>query len=344
MTIIEPGAQSTDSTPKESSSPPQRTSAPRAGILVGLAERYALLLLLLVIVLFFSVFPKSSGTFPTGANFSVLLGNQSVIALLALAVIFPLVCGYFDFSLGAIAATSGVLSAGLMARHHTPLLVAALLSVLVGLAIGLINGVLVTRFRMNSFVTTLGMATLLGGVIQWYTSGQTISAGISDALINFGSQTTLGLPRVVYVVAKAPRLGADLDGTGLLGTVYVVAVATAVAWFLLTHTPYGRGLYAIGSNPRSARLVGLGVERNVIIAFVIAGGLSGVVGVLQLARAGSATADAGTNLLFPALAAAFLGPARILQRDGHDHRCAVRRGQRQRPHAVGCGRLGQPGL
>jgi ribose/xylose/arabinose/galactoside ABC-type transport system permease subunit len=91
----------------------------------------------------------------------------------------------------------------------------------------------------------------------------------------------------------------------------VVVVATAVAWFLLTHTPYGRGLYAIGSNPRSARLVGLGVERIVIIAFVIAGGLSGVVGVLQLARAGSATADAGTNLLFPALAAAFLGATAV---------------------------------
>ena len=290
MTILEP---SSDSAPADVADAPATPAAPRprprGGKPLHLAERYALLLLLIVIVIFFSVYPDSAGTFPTTANVSVLLGNQAVIALLALAVIFPLVSGYFDFSLGAIAATSGVLSAGLMSRHGVSLTVAVVVSVLLGVLIGLVNGLLVTRLRMNSFVTTLGVATLLGGIIQWYTGGQTITNGVSTALIDFGSQQTLGLPRVVYVVI----------------------IAAAIAWFLLSHTPYGRSLYAIGSNPRSARLVGLGVERSVIIAFVIAGALSGVVGVLQLARAGSATADAGTNLLFPALAAAFLGATAV---------------------------------
>lgn len=282
MTMIESDAQPV--------SAPAAAPAPRTALgLLHFAERYALLLLLVLIAAFFSVYPQSAGTFPTTANVSVLLGNQAVVALLALAVIFPLVCGYFDFSLGAIAAVSGVLSAGLMSRHHAPLLVAVLVSVLLSVAIGLFNGFLVTRLAMSSFVTTLGMATLLGGVIQWYTGGQTITTGIPDSLIEFGSRQTLGLPRVVYIVV----------------------LAAFAAWYVLTHTPYGRGLYAIGSNPRSARLVGLGVQRNVIIAFVIAGGLSGVVGVLQLARAGSATADAGTNLLFPALAAAFLGATAV---------------------------------
>lgn len=257
--------------------------------LKNLAERNALLAILVAVIIFFGLYPGSAETFLTTENFSVLLGNQAVVALLALAVILPLVSNYFDFSLGAIAATSTVVSAGLMSRHDVPLWVAVLLSLLLGTAVGWVNGLLVTRLGLSSFVTTLGMATLLGGIIQWYTGGQTIVAGISDGLIGFGSGTWAGIPRVVYVVV-------------------LVAV---ILWYLLVHTPYGRTLYAIGANPRSARLLGIPADRNVHLSFVLAGLIAGVVGVLQLARAGAATADTGTSILFPALAAAFLGATAV---------------------------------
>ncbi|MFC4063530.1 ABC transporter permease [Actinoplanes subglobosus] len=253
------------------------------------AERNALLALLVAVVVFFSVYPGSAETFATSANFSVLLGNQATVALLSLAVILPLVSNYFDFSLGANAVTGTVLAAGLMSRHDAPLWLAVTAAIVLAGVIGWVNGLLVTRFRLSAFVTTLGMATLLGGVIQWYTGGQTISTGVSDALISFGSQTWLGLPRVVYVVL-------------------LVAV---VLWYVLVHTPYGRTLYAIGANPRSAKLLGIPADRNVHLSFVLAGLIAGVVGVLQLARSGSATADTGTSLLFPALAAAFLGATAV---------------------------------
>ncbi|TFV49563.1 ABC transporter permease [Blastococcus sp. TF02A_35] len=256
----------------------------------GHAERHALLGLLVAVVAFFSLYPDSAQTFFTSSNASMLLGNQSVVALLALAVILPLVTGYFDFSLGAVAALSSVLTAGLMSFHGWSLWAAVAVSVAAGAAIGAVNGLLVTRFGLNSFVTTLGMATLLGGLVQWYTGGQTILAGIDPALPQFGSATWLGLPRVVFIVA----------------------LATVVLWYLLAHTPFGRRLYAIGSNPRSARLVGVRVDRSAWTTFVMAGALAGVAGVLQLARAGSATADNGTGLLFPALAAAFLGATAVV--------------------------------
>jgi ribose transport system permease protein len=83
------------------------------------------------------------------------------------------------------------------------------------------------------------------------------------------------------------------------------------AWYVLAQTPYGRCLYAIGSNPRAARLVGIPVRRYVLLAFAAAGALAGLAGVLQTARTGGATADPGTSLLFPALAAAFLGATAI---------------------------------
>ncbi|MGY1812600.1 ABC transporter permease [Blastococcus sp. SYSU D00820] len=271
--------------------PDDRTGAPvaRRGRFRGLAERHALLVLLIAVAAFFSLYPGSADNFATSANMSVLLGNQSTVALLALAVILPLVCGYFDFSLGAIAAASTVLTAGLMSFHDLPLGLAMAAGIGLGVVVGLINGLLVTKLGLNSFVTTLGMATLLGGLIQWYTGGQTILTGLDPRLAQFGSQTLFGLPQVVYVVA----------------------VAALVLWYLLAQTPFGRGLYAIGANPRSAALVGIRVQRSSWTTFVIAGGLAGVVGVMALARAGSATADNGTGLLFPALAAAFLGATSV---------------------------------
>jgi ribose transport system permease protein len=219
----------------------------------------------------------------------VLLGNQSTVALLALAVILPLVSGYFDFSLGAIAAASSVFTAGLMSFDDLPLGLAMTVGIAIGVVVGTVNGLLVTKLGLNSFVTTLGMATLLGGVIQWYTGGQTILAGLDPRLAQFGSKTLFGLPQVVYVVA----------------------IAAAALWYLLAQTPFGRGLYAIGANPRSAALVGIRVQRSSWTTFVLAGGIAGVVGVMALARAGSATADSGTGLLFPALAAAFLGATSV---------------------------------
>ncbi len=277
-----------------SAAPEERAAAPAPGRgahggVKGLFERHALLLLLVAVAVFFSVLPASADVFPTQENLSVLLGDRATVALLALSVILPLVCGYFDFSLGAIAATSSVLTAGLMSFHDLPLGLAMTAGIGVGVLVGAVNGLLVTRFGLNAFVTTLGMATLLGGLVQWYTGGQTILLGLDPRLAEFGSTTLLGIPQVVYVVA----------------------VVAALLWYLLAQTPFGRSLYAIGSNPRSAALVGIRVQRSVWSTFVLAGGIAGLVGVLSLARAGSATADPGTGLLFPALAAAFLGATAV---------------------------------
>jgi ribose/xylose/arabinose/galactoside ABC-type transport system permease subunit len=286
MTMTNPAQVDTAPDGAPDAGPPR---AARGRLLTGLAERYALLILTALIAVFFSVYPDSSESFATLANLNVTLGTQTAVALLALAAVLPLVAGHIDFSLGATAATSMVLCAGLMSRNGLPLGAAVVICVLLGGLIGLVNGVAVTRFRMNPFVTTLGVGTLLGGIIQWYTRGQTIFSGISRQLTDFGSLTLIGLPQVTFVVV----------GLGV------------VSWYVLTHTPYGRSLYAVGSNERSARLVGVRVDRNVLIAFVGAGLLAGVAGVLQLSRTGSATADTGTSLLFPALAAVFLGATTV---------------------------------
>ena len=246
-----------------------------------------------MVVAFFSAYGPSRDVFASSANAGVVTGNQAVIGLLALAALFPLISGYFDFSVGANSALCSVICASLMSSQHAPLVVAVGVAALLGAAIGAVNGVLVARFGLNAFIVTLGMSTLLGGVIAWKTGGQTISTGISPTLTNFGSVTLFGLPRLVYLVAALALL----------------------AWYVLEQTPYGRRLYAIGANARSARLVGIRVRREVFVAFLVAGALAGVAGVLTTARTGGATADTGNGLLFPAIAAVFLGATAV--RPGH---------------------------
>lgn len=252
-------------------------------------ERFALPLLLILIIAFFGILPASSSVFLSGANVSVVLANQSVITLVAIALVFPLVAGHFDFSVGGIAVLSSVVTAASMAHFSLPLWLSCLLGIAAACLIGAVNGLLVARFGMNAFVSTLGMATLLGGLIQWYTGGLAI-IGVDPAFTTFGSSSWLGLPRVVFVVA----------------------IVAFLAWYLLTHTPFGRSLYAIGSNNRAAVLVGLPLRRYTQTAFVLSGTLAGAAGVILAARTGGANADNGTYLLFPALAAVFLGATAIL--------------------------------
>jgi ribose transport system permease protein len=268
-----------------SDAPPHRR--PRSA--AHTAERYALVLLVAAVTVFFSLLPASTDTFATAANLRILVANQAVTLLLAIAVMLPLVAGHFDFSVAAVAASSSVVCAGLMQNDKVSLSVAILAAFGVGLAVGLVNGIAVAYLQVNAFVSTLAVATLLGGFIQWYTSGQAISNNIAASLVEFGSGTWHGVPRPIVVVAL---------------------VALGI-WYVLSHTPFGRSLYAIGENPRAARLVGIDTRAYTLIAFVGAGLVAALAGVILTARTAGATADGGTAMLFPALAAVFLGATAI---------------------------------
>ncbi|QEW01078.1 ABC transporter permease [Microbacterium caowuchunii] len=264
--------------------PVKRTPTP-----VRLLESFALPLLAIVVFAFFSFFPLSSASFPTMNNINVILGSQAVVALIAIAALFPLVCGYFDFSLGAVAIMTQVMTAGLMSVFGLPLWLSIVVSLVLGTLVGVVNGFFVTRLNMSPFVTTLGMSMLLAGLMSWFTGGQTFVSGIDPALIKFGSTRLLGIPVVFFITL----------------------LIAAIAWYFFTHTPFGRSLYAIGSNATAAKLVGLPVTKNVWWSFIVAGFIAGCAGVLQLSRVGSASAIDGGSLLFPALAAVFLGATAI---------------------------------
>lgn len=251
-------------------------------------EALALPAVTVLIAAFFSLWPKTSEYFPTSANLSVLLGSQTVVAVIALGALVPLIAGQWDLSVGAAAALAAVLTAQALANGMA-LLPALLIGAGAGVLIGVLNAVITTRVGVNAVITTLGMATILDGVINQRTEGIAVFGNIPLSVVEFGTGSFLGLPR----------------------TVYAVAVIALVVYYLLDHTPFGRYLYALGVNPSAAALVGIRVRLVLSASFVLAGALAATGGLLQLARAGGADPNVGAGFALPALAAAFLSAASI---------------------------------
>ena len=268
---------------------PARAAQGRRSWLFSLSVHYGLVVLLVAVVLFFRFYGETSAVYLSHANLVALIGNQAVVSIVALAALIPLTAGYIDLSAGAITGMASITSAAAVTTFHAPVALSIVLGIAAGTLLGGVNAVLIARFEFSSIVTTLGTSTALSGVMLWYTGGSTIGANMPQSLINFGSLNWLGIPRVTYVMVPV----------------------ILICWFLLENTPFGRYLQAIASNPRSARLVGLNVKRNVLFAFVFAGFLAGIAGVLLSARSGAADSTTGPSYLFPALAAVFLGATTI---------------------------------
>lgn len=282
-------SQAAKSDQQQGGSGPQAEGAGRlARPLRYYLEAYAFLGLLIIAALFFSVYPESSDTFTSAANLRTLVASSAVVAIVALGALIPLVCYEFDLSVGAIAGLSAVFVASALAGG-TPVLVAILLGIGLSLLVGLVNALLITRFGVNAVITTLGMSIILGGIMLQKTSGITVTGDIPLSFSQFGSTNWFGIPKVAYVL---------------------VVIAIAV-YYLLEYTPYGRYLYAFGSNRDAARLVGIRTKLTLGMTFVISGALCGMAGILQVSRAGSADPRVGETFTLPALAAAFLSAAAI---------------------------------
>src|SRR5690606_6784679 len=145
------------------------TTSSRPGIAWRtLIERYALVVLVVALFALFALLPASGAAFTSPQNIRALIANQGVPLLIAVAAVFPLAAGYFDFSVGAVAASSSVVTAAALSHFAVPLPLAALLGVGFGTVIGTVLGLLIAYAGINPFISTLGVATLLGGVIFAY--------------------------------------------------------------------------------------------------------------------------------------------------------------------------------
>jgi ribose transport system permease protein len=228
------------------------------------------------------------GLFLTLGTVHSIASEQSVVALLGLAVVVPLATGAFDLSIGATANLSAVAVAVLQSQRHWPMWPAIAVALGISLLIGAINGFVIVRLQVNAFIATLGMATIVGAV-------ETIVSG-----------NTQPLPPTSSAWSQLTQF----QVLGFQAVFFYVIVIALVSWWFLERTPAGRYMYATGGNATAARLSGVRVGGWTWISLLFSGAVSGLAGVLFSSLNGPSLTF-GPALLLPAYAAAFLGSTQL---------------------------------
>jgi ribose transport system permease protein len=254
--------------------------------LVRIFEVNGLLILTLLLVAFFSILlPR---TFPTPLTAAAILQETSTVALLALGETIVIASGQFDLSIGYVIDICAVLTIGLQ-RAGLPWPAVVVIVLLVGLGVGLCNGLLVEYAKIDSFIATLGVGTIMYGLANWYTAGRQIVTPLPPAFLALNQAALLGIPLPAWYVA----------------------VVALVFWAVLEFFPAGRYLYAVGSNRRAAELVGVRTSRYVIGAFVVSGLTTSFAGVILASKLQVGQSSVGPEYLLPAFVGALLGATTI---------------------------------
>jgi ribose transport system permease protein len=222
--------------------------------------------------------------FLTSATAHSIASSQAIAAMLALALLIPLTAGVYDLSVGAMINVSTVLVVELQTKWHHGMWLSILLTVLVCAAIGAVSGFIVVKLKVNSFVATLGMATIVTAVQEIISNQTQPYPPVSSTWSNLTQHDVFGFQIVV---------------------VYMVVLALII-WWLLDHTPVGRYLYAIGGSPEAARLTGVRVGYWSWLSLIGSATVAGIAGVFYASLSGPSLTF-GQGLLLPAFAAVFLG-------------------------------------
>ncbi|HEY3735466.1 MAG TPA: ABC transporter permease [Streptosporangiaceae bacterium] len=226
--------------------------------------------------------------FLTSATLHSVASSQAVGAMLALAVLIPITAGLYDLSVGAVINAATILVVELQTVDHLGMWPAMAVTVLACAAIGLVNGFIVVKLKVNSFVATLGMAAVIAAV-QTIISGQAQPLPpTSSAWFTLTEHSVFGFQIVV---------------------VYLILLALLI-WWMLDHTPAGRYLQAIGGNQEAARLTGISVGRWSWLSLAASSTIAGIAGVFYASLSGPSLTY-GQGLLLPAFAAVFLGSTQL---------------------------------
>jgi ribose transport system permease protein len=228
--------------------------------------------------------------FLTIDTFASILGSDAVLVCLTLGLVLTLRSGDYDLSAAATLTLSSMLVALLNVNEHVPIVWCILAAAAVGMTVGLINGAISVLLEIDSFIVTLGVGSVLSGIVLWISDANTIS-GVSNDLVN--------------VVVGDTFLSVPLEFYYALGLCLIL-------WYAFEFTGLGRRHLFVGKGREVARLSGIPVVRVRIWSFVLTGLISALAGVLYTGTAGGADASSGLTYLLPAFAAAFLGSTTIL--------------------------------
>lgn len=245
---------------------------------------------LLLVVGLFSLDGEVREVFLTGANFKIIFSQTVIVAICALGMTLIIVSGGIDLSVGSVLALSSVTGA-LLVRNEFPILAMVPLTLMAGMAAGMINGGLIAGLGIAPFIVTLGMMGIARGMAKWLAGNQTV---------NFPAASIAGWMRDPDPLGWMPPAG-----------VWVAVILAVLVSLLLNRTVFGRSVFSIGSNEATARLCGLPTRRIKLGIYALSGALFALAGLLQLSRLrqGDPTTGIGTEL--DVIAAVVIGGASL---------------------------------
>lgn len=253
------------------------------------------LTLLALLVLLWVLLSFSTSSFATANNISNLLRQGSMIAILAVGQTFVIITGGIDLSVGAVVGFTTVITAMLINAGFS-VWIAVILTLLVGVAIGVFHGFGIVRMGLPPFIITLATLTSLRGVGLLMTNGSSISIN-NDAFQAFSRESFLGVPNLFWMVI-------------------VVGIP---AYMFLHHSRWGRYLFAVGSNAEAARLSGVNVPRTIYMAYVLSGLCAAFVGVLLASRIGIGNPTQAEGWELQAIASSVIGGTSLFGAVGSVH-------------------------
>jgi putative xylitol transport system permease protein len=259
-----------------------RRDAPSARSLLNLLSDYGIVVAFVVLCAALSL---SNENFMTWGNWVNVLRQTSINGLLAIGMTFVILTGGIDLSVGSLLAVSAMVTGSLVTGEHPASLWLAIpAGLLAGAFLGAVNGLVVARLAVPPFVMTLGMLSVARGLTFIYNDGMPI-ANLSPEFRFLGQGMLGGLPVPVLVLA----------------------ITFLLFWFILNYTTFGRYIYAVGGNLKSAKTSGVQTRLVLFSAYVISGLLAALAGLILTARTTSALPQAGVAYELDAIAAVVIG-------------------------------------
>lgn len=243
---------------------------------------------LIAMIILFTIWVPD--TFPKWDTARQIMNNNAVGAMAALALILPLSAGVFDISVPNTMTLSGVMAAHGIVHGNQAVWLAVTIGMLVALAIGVVNAIIVVVFKIDSLIGTLATGFLIQAVVNWRTGNRVIASG----KLNGGFKRIYGNQFL-----------------GLTYSVYYTLIIAFVLWYVLEHTATGRRIYATGFNRDATRLAGVRTERLRFGVLIASSLLAGIAGIVLASMLGRGISNAGDTYLLGAFAAVFLGATQL---------------------------------
>ncbi|WP_136617243.1 MULTISPECIES: ABC transporter permease [Mesorhizobium] len=253
------------------------------------------LTLLALLVLLWIVLSVATPSFASGNNIANLLRQGSMIAIMAVGQTFVIITGGIDLSVGAVVGFATVVVA-MMINAGFPIWVAILVTLLVGVAIGMFHGFGIVKMGLPPFIITLATLTSLRGIGLLMTNGNSININ-SDTFTAFSRNSFIGIPNLFWMVI-------------LVGI---------PAYVFLHHSRWGRYLFSVGSNAEASRLSGVNVQRTIYMAYTLSGLCAAFVGVLLAARIGIGNPTQAEGWELQAIASSVIGGTSLFGAVGSVH-------------------------